>query len=178
MCGQRSSPTPTQPLPLASVAHTRAGDCPIPEAACLPPPVPSRLRGRDTRGLRRRVPSGTPLTPARLDAQADVLDLGDRAQGNAVTFTDEAAADRHPDRCPSERTYAGPTVPTQRRTSAVPSTTHRSAWPSLPPTAASCAPTSRSARSHDHLRSNPACGPPPRSTCAALVVVPPPEWSP
>jgi len=28
------------------------------------------------------------------------------------------------------------------------------------------------------FRSNPACGSPPRSTCAALVVVPLPEWSP
>jgi hypothetical protein len=28
------------------------------------------------------------------------------------------------------------------------------------------------------FRSNPACGSPPRSTCAPLVVVPPPEWSP
>jgi putative ABC transport system permease protein len=28
------------------------------------------------------------------------------------------------------------------------------------------------------LRSNPACGSPPRSTCGALGLVPPPEWSP
>jgi hypothetical protein len=42
-----------------------------------------------------------------------------------------------------------------------------------------CGPqTTRSQPSPDSFRSTPACGSRPRSTCAALVVVSPPEWSP